>query len=66
MVSDSAATQLLVMISDQPRLYARSNPVFTCGGSLVDYFSVGRVSVFGDNYRVNRDCGHRRNQASAG
>jgi hypothetical protein len=38
MVSESAATQLLVMISEQPRLCARPNPGINSGGSLVDYF----------------------------
>jgi len=36
------------------------------GSGFVDNFQVGSDLVFGDDYRVNRDCAHRQNQASAG
>ena len=50
----------------QQRLCARTNPGFSCVGSLVDYFWVVSYPVFGDDYRVNRDCALIRNQVSAG
>jgi hypothetical protein len=41
MVSQSAATQLSVMISNLTELCERTNPGFNCGGSLVDVFLRG-------------------------
>ena len=49
----------------QQRLCARTNPGFNYVGRLVDYFWVVRYSVFGDDYRVNKDCVLRRNKVSA-
>jgi len=36
------------------------------GNGFVDNVQGGKDSVFGDDYRVTRDCAHRKNQASAG
>jgi hypothetical protein len=36
------------------------------GSGFVDNFQGGRDSVFGDDYRVTRDCAHRQIQASTG
>jgi hypothetical protein len=41
-------------------------PSISWGSGFVDNFQVGSDSVLGDDYRVNRDCAHRQNKASAG
>jgi len=48
-------------------------PSFSWASGFLDDFQVGRDSVFGDDYRVNRDyfrvnkdCARIRNKASAG
>ena len=38
----------------QPGLYALTNPRVSLGSTVVDFFSVGSYSAFGDNFRVNR------------
>jgi hypothetical protein len=43
-----------------------TNPRVSCGESLGDDFGVVSYSVFGDDYRVNKDCAPIRNQASTG
>jgi len=65
MVSESAATQLSVMIFDQQGLCAQTNPGFTCGGSLVDCFWVGSDSVFARDFAVYRVSLRWRIQTSA-
>jgi hypothetical protein len=79
MISKSAATQFLVtiiestgiteskgIITESTRTVAHRKPSSNWGSGFVDNFQVGSDSVFGDDYRVNRDCAHRQNQASAG
>jgi len=65
MVSESTATQLSVMIFNQQGLCERTNPGFTCGGSLVDCFWVGIDSVFARDFAVYRVSLHRRIHTSA-
>jgi len=45
---------------------ASTKPSFRWGSSFGDDFQVCSDSVFGDDYRVNRDCARVRNRASAG
>jgi len=51
-------------LPSQQGLYAGTNPDFSGVGSLVDFFWVVRYSVFGDDYRVYRDCVRKQNQVS--
>ena len=53
-------------LMSQQGLCARTTPGLICVGSLVDYFWGIRYSVFGDHYRVKRDCARRWNQVSVG
>jgi hypothetical protein len=64
-ISESSSTPFRWRLPSQQGLGAWTNPGFSCVGSLIDYFSVVRNSVFDDDNRVNRDCARRWNQASA-
>jgi hypothetical protein len=44
----------------------RTKPSFCWGSGFRDDFQGGCDYVFGDDYRVTRDCAHRQIQASAG
>jgi hypothetical protein len=50
----------------QQGIYRPSNPGISCGVSLIDYFWVISHLIFYDDYRVNRECVRRRNQALGG
>jgi hypothetical protein len=50
MVSESAATQLSVMIPSQEGLFAQMKPSISWGSSCDDNFRVGSDSDFGDNF----------------
>ena len=65
MIFQLAKTHCQWRFSSHLGLCAQTHPDVRCGGSLVDDFWVVSYSVFGDDYRVNRDCARRRNQASA-
>jgi len=41
-------------------------PIIRWGTGFVDNFQGGCDYVFGDDYRVNRECAQRQIQASAG
>ena len=53
-------------VRSQQGIYVPSNPGIGCGVSLVDYFWVNDHLVFDDDYRVNRECVRRWNQALGG
>jgi hypothetical protein len=42
-----------------------TNPRDSCRSTVVDGFLVGRYLAFADDFRVNKDCVRRWNQASA-
>jgi hypothetical protein len=42
------------------------NPRVRLGSTIVDGFCVGSYRTFGDDFRVNKDCGRERIQSSAG
>jgi hypothetical protein len=76
-ISKSAATTFSVTIIEstglpsqqgllpsQQGLCAHTEQSISRGSGFVNNFQ-GNDSVFGDDYRVNRDCAHRQNQASA-
>jgi hypothetical protein len=65
-VSESATTQFSLAILQSTGIFTTTNPCVSYRGRLVDYFSVVSYTVFGDDYRVNRDCARRRIKASAG
>jgi hypothetical protein len=65
MVSESAATQLSVMIPSQEGLFAQMKPSISWGSSCDDNFRVGSDSDFGDNFWVKWDCVRWRIQTSA-
>jgi hypothetical protein len=79
MISKSAATQFSVMIIESTRIpsqhglfpsqqgqCAHTEQSISWGSGFVGNFQGGNDSVFGDDYRVTRDCAHRQIQASAG
>jgi hypothetical protein len=56
MVSESAATQLSVTISDQQGLCAWTKPSVSWGRSFGDDFRAVSDSFFGGDFRVKWDC----------
>jgi hypothetical protein len=54
------------LLPGQQGLCAHRKPIISWGIGFVDNFQGGCDSVFGDDYRVNRECAERQVQASAG
>jgi hypothetical protein len=54
------------LLPSQQGLCAHTKESISWGSGFVDNFQGSCDSVFGDDYRVNRNCAHRQNQASAG
>ena len=65
-ISESSTTLLSVMITKSTGTVHAYETELQLGSGFRDDFQVGSDSVLGDDYRVNRDCAHRQNQASAG
>jgi len=53
-------------LPSQQGLCAHTEQNIGWGSGFIDNLQDGIDYVFGDDYRVNRDCAHRKNQASAG
>lgn len=56
----------LFWFQSQQGILLLTNPGISSWCSLIDYFWVISYSIFGEDYRVNKDCARRRIQASAG
>jgi hypothetical protein len=54
------------LLPSQQGLCAHMEQSISWGSGFVDNFQGGSDSVFGDDYRVTRDCAHRQFHASAG
>ena len=54
------------LLPSQQGLGAHRKPIISWGIGFVDNFQGGNDSVFGDHYRVNRECAQRQIQASTG
>jgi hypothetical protein len=54
------------LLPSQQGLWAHRKPIISWGIGFVDDFQGGCDSVFGDDYRVNREWVERQIQASAG
>jgi hypothetical protein len=54
------------LLPSQQGLCAHRKPTISWGIGYVNNFQGGCDSVFGDDYRVNKECAQRQSQASAG
>ena len=65
-IESTGITESRGVITEATRTVRAYGTKHHLGNGFVDNLQGGSDSVFGDDYRVNRDCAHRQNQASAG
>jgi len=65
-IESTGITESIGIITESTRTVRAYGTKHHLGNGFVDNFQGGSDSVFGDDYRLNRDCAHRQIQASAG